>query len=837
MSKHAPWYYYLPLLVFPFTLFAPIILSGRALFWGTPLTQFIPWWNFAWDEVTQGVLPLWNSMLGMGAPLVANYQSALFYPPTWLYYLLYSIGGVSSMAWFQAVMVVLHLIWASLGMALLIRQLRLGILAQVIAGLAFGLSGYLVSRAGFLSINAAVAWMPWIILGVTKLIAAYNGHWRTSSSEGNRRYKLLSAYLLLTVSIAMLLLAGHAQTAWYSLILASVWALYFTVTISRKNWRSVSSSEHEFIGINEVELGKGAPSSSVNQDNKEPSYPKVKTLLLVGTSLVLAIGIGAMQLLPTGEYLLQSQRSVAVDYEFAMSYSFWPWRFLSFIAPDLFGNPVIGDYWGYANYWEDAIYIGLIPFVLAIAALLTRGKKVQNRTMINSRFVGFLFILLLVSFTIALGRNTPIFPWLYRNLPTFDMFQAPTRISILGIFSLTILSAIGADSWHRPQGKHLYWLRLGVMAAAAITVGAGIALLVSRSLSWGIRPSFIRATAMLGFWGVGLGFLALKAPQKDIMGAANLNWGWWQWAVILWVGLDLIVAGWGLNPGVDLNVYSEPSPTEEQVSGLLDGGRMYLPAEDEKLLKFERFLRFDTFQPFSGEEGWQSLRATLLPNVTILDSIPSANNFDPLLPGRYSAWIEIMEEVDSDTKDQMLNLMNVTVVENIDLSEPYGVRFDSRDAYPRIRWVACGLLVENGDQALEKVTQNQVDFVNEVILEVEDASAEPFCSEYIATEINMNISGPSKLLLEVATPNPGYIVMADVWYPGWRAFVDGEPTPILHANYLFRAVALPSGEHEVIIAYQPKGFYWGAVISGLALVGLIILGASWFGKKRAATKK
>ncbi len=744
------------------------------------------------------------------------------------------------MAWFQAVMVLLHLVWGSLGMALLIRQLRLGLLAQVIAGLAFGLSGYLVSRAGFLSINAAVAWMPWIILGVTKLIAAYNSQSidnpHTAESDENRQYKLVSAYLLLTVSIAMQLLAGHAQTAWYSLILASIWALYFAMTNSRDTRRNISSSTNESTDNSEVQVAKNILASSGDRENKSPTFPVMKMLLLLGAALLLAIGLAAVQLLPTIEYLLQSQRVAAVDYDFAMSYSFWPWRFLSFVAPDLFGNPVLGDYWGFANYWEDAIYIGLIPFVLAIAALLTRGKRVQDQTVIKSRFVWFLFVLILISFAIALGRNTPIFPWLYRHVPTFDMFQAPTRISILAVFSLAILSAIGADSWRRPRGKRLYWLRLGVMAAAAITVGAGIALLVSHSLSWGIRPSFIRAIAMVGFWGVGLGFLALKAPQKEDMVAANHNWGWWQWAVIFWVGFDLVVAGWGLNPGVDLSVYREPSPAGEHVASLLDEGRLYLPAEDEELLKFERFLRFDTFQPFSGEEGWQSLRATMLPNVTILDSVPSANNFDPLLPGRYSEWIGLLGEADSETKDQMLNLMGVTVVENIDLNEPYGVRFDSRDAYPRIRWVACGLLVDNADQAIEKVTQNQVDFVNEVILEVGDMSDEPLCNEHVPAEINLISSGPSKILLEVVNTHPGYLVIADVWYPGWQANVDGNPTPILHANYLFRAVALPSGEHEVVIAYQPKWFSWGVVVSGFALAGLIVLFAGWLGKKISAAK-
>lgn len=735
------------------------------------------------------------------------------------------------MAWFQTVMVSLHLIWASLGMALLIRQMRLGVLAQVIAGLAFGLSGYLVSRAGFLSINAAVSWLPWIILGITKLLQAYNelsiDESQPPVSLDSRRYKLLSAYLMLVLGLAMQLLSGHAQTTWYSIVLATIWTLFFVITgfrnrsqkeLSRINLSNDVSGEHENSFANLI---------SDERENSKVTNQKVKKMFLVGLALFFALSLAALQLFPTIEYLFQSQRIAEVDYEFAISYSFWPWRFLSFLAPDLFGNPVTGDYWGYANYWEDAIYIGLIPFVLAIAALLTRGKKVRNQSLVNSQFVRLLFFLILISFVIALGRNTPIYPWLYQHIPTFDMFQAPTRITILAIFSLAILSAIGADSWSRPRGRSLYWLRLGVMAAAAITIGAGIALLLSRSLSWNIRPSFIRATAWLGFWAVGLGFLALKAPQNDDRSSLDVKWGWWQWAVIIWIGFDLLKAGWGLNPSAETSIYHEPSPNQELVTSLLDGGRLYLPAEEEEILKFERFLRFDTFHPFSGNDGWESVRATFLPNVNILDSIPSANNFDPLLPGRYSEWNDLLDKSDAEAKQQLLNLMGVTVVENIDLSEPYGVRFDSREAYPRIRWVACGLQVENADEAIRRVTEDQIDFTNKVIIEVEEAHNETLCGEGHTPEINVSLAEPSKLLLEIKNSHPGYLVFADVWYPGWQAIVDDEPTPVLHANYLFRAVGLPSGDHEVIIAYKPAGFYWGAVISGLAFASLLILIVFW----------
>ena len=199
----------------------------------------------------------------------------------------------------------------------------------------------------------------------------------------------------------------------------------------------------------------------------------------------------------------------------------------------------------------------------------------------NTRLVYFLGILVIGVFLIASGSNTPIFPWLYRHVPTFDMFQAPTRVSLLAIFALSILAAVGADSWSRPQGRQLYWLRLGVMAAAAITVGAGLALLLTRNLPIEIRPSFIRAAAWLGLWGVCLGLLALRAPQGEMDGLEGMEWGWWQWAVVAVLGIDLVVAGWGLNPSVPLSVYTDPAPAAAEVQNKLGGGRIYLGAEDE----------------------------------------------------------------------------------------------------------------------------------------------------------------------------------------------------------------------------------------------------------------
>jgi hypothetical protein len=385
-------YPYLILVLAPFVLFSPILLTRKALFWGTSSTQFIPWWQTAWETLLQGHLPLWNPWLGMGAPLLANYQSALLYPPTWIYLVFWLIGGISMMAWGMTLLVVIHLIWASLGMALLVRQLGFGILSQVVSGLAFGLSGYLVARAGFLSINSATAWIPWIILGTTWLVEALiqSQKIQISRLDNEERFtsgnpkKVWKVCLTLGICTCMLLLSGHAQTAWYSLVFTGVWGLFWLDFAHRR------------------ESGTG---------------PSIKFLLNYGLiflgTILFGFFLAAVQIIPTAEYLLQSQRSAAVEFDYAMNYSFWPWRWLTLIAPTLFGSPVSGDYWGYGNYWEDAIYIGLSPLVLAL--WFSSAQSSLPRLIIS-------WIVILVCSLLGLGRNTP-YSRGYTGIFQLDMFR------------------------------------------------------------------------------------------------------------------------------------------------------------------------------------------------------------------------------------------------------------------------------------------------------------------------------------------------------------------------------------------------------------------------------
>jgi len=692
----------------PFILLAPVWLGGQALYWGTPSTQFVPWWWQAWRTLQAGELPLWNPLLGMGAPLAANYQSALFYPPHWLYFVLAAAGSLPLMAWGQALLVAAHLGLAGAGMLRLLRALGADAAGQLVGALAFSLSGYLVARAHFLSINASLAWLPWILL------AAY----QLAQAPGRRTVLRLAALL------ALQWLAGHAQMAWYSLLLAGVGLLLWAWP-TQARWRALGSF-----------VAAGAA----------------------------ALALSAVQLLPTAEYLLQSQRASQVDAALAMTYSLWRWRLLGLLAPGLFGSPATGDFAGYGNFWEDAIYIGVLPLLLA--ALMWR--KVQPR-----RLAWFLLGVVAVSVLLALGRHTPLFPWLFAHVPSFDMFQGPARFSLWAVLALSLLAGLGVQYWRKPEGRGLYWSRLAVAGAAAVIFGGVVGVLLRAGPRFEIPASFPRAMLWLGLTLLAISVFNLRGwrlPERTR-----------TWLLGLLVVAELLVAGWGLNPGAPLSLYAE-TPLRGEVQGQLADGRLYMPAEDERVLKFEHLFRFDTF--YSADP--QEVRTSLLPNTSVLDGMPSANNFDPLLPGRYVEWIEALEAADSETRADMLALMNVSVVQHV---EPDGsVRFEGVPALPRAQLYACQPPVGLGQPA-----------------------ACPLAGQSVIID-----SGANRVNIEVGTEQGGWLLLADTYYPGWQATVDGVAVDIQPAYGVFRAVQVPAGTHEIEFLYRPLSFAIGLASSLLA---------------------
>jgi hypothetical protein len=85
---------------------------------------------------------------------------------------------------------------------------------------------------------------------------------------------------------------------------------------------------------------------------------------------------------------------------------------------------------------------------------------------------------------------------------------------------------------------------------------------------------------------------------------------------------------------------------------------------------------------------------------------------------------------------------------------------------------------------------------------------------------------PNQIEIESETSRNRLLVLLDSYYPGWSAFVDAVPTPVIAANFVYRAIKLPQGHHRVTFRYEPKSFIYGVVISACTA---LIWGVVWIG--------
>ncbi len=74
------------------------------------------------------------------------------------------------------------------------------------------------------------------------------------------------------------------------------------------------------------------------------------------------------------------------------------------------------------------------------------------------------------------------------------------------------------------------------------------------------------------------------------------------------------------------------------------------------------------------------------------------------------------------------------------------------------------------------------------------------------------------MTFRVEAGQPGYLVLSEVWYPGWRATVNGQPATVLRADYALRAVAVPAGTSTVHLWFAPESWRWGWMAFGLGVL-------------------
>ena len=92
--------------------------------------------------------------------------------------------------------------------------------------------------------------------------------------------------------------------------------------------------------------------------------------------------------------------------------------------------------------------------------------------------------------------------------------------------------------------------------------------------------------------------------------------------------------------------------------------------------------------------------------------------------------------------------------------------------------------------------------------------------------------GPSKVIVEAHADSPGVLVLSDLYYPGWEAYVDGKPARLYRVDGVIRGVFVQEGGHTVVFHYSPTSFKYGLIAFALGLT--VCCGCLWIGSRRFA---
>ncbi|MGP0065624.1 MAG: hypothetical protein ACLQGP_18725 [Isosphaeraceae bacterium] len=775
-----------------------------------------------------GHWPVWDARGFAGRPLVGNPQAGLFYPPVWA---AWRTQNPAALGW----LTIGHLIWAGLGVYVLMRAMGQGRWASTVAAAVYQASPLLMAQTfeGHYPHVWAVCWYPWAFW-------AYR-EYRNSRARG---------FLPLPPILTMTYLTGHPQE-WFLLVLAlSMWAavdLLWGVTL--------------------------CPSRIANGASGRALVFRDASTRFVGwfAILALSIGITAVDVVPQWMVRpwLRRNHEPGIDVGIPRRYHLGGLNGFQMLSPTALGGP--SDYIGDDNYWETVFSIGLAPLSLAVLA----AARHPDRRLIR----GWL-VLAGLAIAFACGRELGLYPLVYSFVPGMRWFRVPARSLFLANLAGAVLAGMGVEVLRLRMTDSGTWrgfARRFVMVAVVL-VGFLFLIQVGRvpsgadgrssageshrtlprmmvssrydSVQAPASPPSSRRTARAanhvlhdgGFWFalVGMSLLCLWGcrPIDDrsrrrlgnlfgLIAIAEL--GWCGYALIQvapasrFLMRDPISTALATSDGVPSSDAKEGQPSD--ALGPLpirikarDSFYGDLPAS---LHGIEKTNVDDAFQIDHASVFYETL-------------YPVASHVRPmaerlLKPSAKDSWRRIRQAV--------FDRMSVThIVSDRVESDPgwpvaaEGDRDGSRfviqrnpTAMPRAYVVPrASILPDHGGVVLTSL--NDFDPHASVIMNADPLTKLPPGPRQPFTAAEWNSSDPDRPSLCVTTHLPGLLVVADTWMPGWTATVDGRPAPLLRGNHSQRVIPLPeSGRHIIAMDYRPPGFVAGRAITILSVAAWMLI--------------
>jgi hypothetical protein len=770
---------YLLLALLGLAFFANLVLHPTQTLY-TPhsdlLSEHLPAKRFlvrSWQET--GEVPLWCPFMFGGMPFIQDTQVGAFYPPHFLLYNLPESWLGAALSW----LVLLHVIAAGWCMYTYAKTQGLGIIGAFAAGLGYMFAGkwlmHLVAGGHYGLIG--LAWLPLVLLFLERALRRGSLLWATAAGA----------------VFGCMVLGTHPQWMFYAGLFVGVWT-----------------------------LGPALDEAGFFQPHAARSWPRTATALGrwlgfgMWTALV-AVGLAAVQVLPTLEAAPETSRAFIRP----------PGEGLGGSLRTLFSllGPSLTDSSQTSYAWEYRSSIGLLWLAAAaLAPILVRGR---------ARFQFFVLLLLLL-FGIA-GEH-------FMNWPVFGLFRLPSRMTTVAGLPLALLVGTTTDvlcdrkEWTPVLRRRCGRTLVGVGLFAVLILVGEVGAQKWQDLRWHPYWSSLLITVPVLVW--------LTLRRAGLSG---------RWLPCTWVAV-LLLDLWAL-PGplvavcspddiyqtsacVDYLATHREEPGRVLVRDLANqpantplGAELLMVDQIETLSGFSSLdlFRFKQYVQFiSGSEALPRPGEWLVnfpvKNKALLDLLgvryllqPS----DPDLcthgddPAAAASWQRVFED-----PEPKAHLLIPGYVYGLQTYPPYSV-YENKTVFPRAFVVAHAAELPRRGSVLRAL--KETDLQQTVLLaDVDPENNDPPSSGHFRPAL-VTAYEPNHVQVNVEDGPGGWLVLADVWFPGWTCTIDGQPTKVYRADYLFRAVRLPDGAHEVDFTFAPSSYRWGRLISATVFFALMVL--------------
>jgi hypothetical protein len=532
-----------------------------------------------------------------------------------------------------------------------------------------------------------------------------------------------------------------------------------------------------------------------------------------------------------------------MQFETAARWSFHPAEFLQLLTPYVFGTTVPQMRW-FGQPWLDTVYLGIFPVLFIIVFVCCCRERLRY----------FFLLLLLFSLVMSVGYHTPLFRILYELVPGINMLQYPVKFLFPATFCLAIMAGAGGEHFftmlERKGAETKLLVFPGVLFLLLVSVPAGCWLFKNQFYGYFLTlypkseyfQGFQEQSFQLIFKGFSLAsmvcalfFIITGLLRKRLISASLAM----TLSLLVILG-DLAIIGKPQDPLV-------AAPLISRKASPLDFFTQEEPAPRIFSLFYVTNQRsFLHLYNVSFASLYRSFQEQLRPNLNMYVHVPAVDEYTDLLNRAYYAVFSPLQqsfEVGSLPaearvyRNNMLNLLNVKyIISPFSLAErnfkilrdgPIKI-YENTTCLPRAFFVAKVEVVENEDEVLHRMKNPGFDPKNIAYITKQEIArlqgakiSDSRFSEKAATIEIINYQ-PNQIRLKTTTDSARLLIIADTYYPGWKAYVNSTETPIVKVNYTLRGIFLDRGEQAVTLVFKPSSFIIGACLSLIALASVLV---------------